>query len=427
MNAPRDKVFKKFLSAHQRRSTTMTSQFHESVENGSFSVASARQYHQSILVGLIEACKGITELYQGTNDVPDVATSSSSSTISLSLSQIEVDFYNSIQKTVYDYSKAMVKGFHAFFLQFHEIYQDFNLELSPLNEEDLQTIKQELNLDLISVTQTVRKTEETEDYKSSSVQFHYQDERGSWLLLARQSILDVKYLDSTFSETRSMFQQISGKKRGILGELFSSNFADGLLIELDFHITFMRKHFLKSYVNELLNWYPRHISILDVTSLEVEGSAVISSSSAATASPTHPTSASVFSPPTAAGERASNLFQKKWQSIHILMKLVSLHASEAFSECARYIKPLVDIYEVASLDPSILCKKLIIEFSTFLVQEIETSCGIIRYRTVLKDKKMTLEEEDHEIAEMSELDFQKARGLCSLPLFAFLNVRRINV
>lgn len=260
-------MFKKFIAAHLRRSVTMTSQFLESVENGSFSVASARQFHQSMLVSLIEACKGITELYQGTSGDAEISSSSG-------LSQVEAEFYNGIQKTVQDYSKAVVKGFHAFFQQYHTIFRDVNLDLSPLNEEDLVSLQQELNIDLTRISPSPNhgaREGDDGDQQSSSARFRYQDERGSWLLLARQSILDVKYLDSTFTETCQIFVQISGKKRGMLGELFSANFADSLLAEIDLHTTFMRRHLLKSLVKDLLVSYPRHFAILDASEDAVQG------------------------------------------------------------------------------------------------------------------------------------------------------------
>jgi hypothetical protein len=77
MRAPTQQVSKKLLSAHKQRSLRMITQFKQSLLDSAASgpagaaegsaksenIAHARQFHQSMMVGLIEACKGIIELY----------------------------------------------------------------------------------------------------------------------------------------------------------------------------------------------------------------------------------------------------------------------------------------------------------------------------------------------------------------------------
>jgi hypothetical protein len=97
MRAPTQQVFPKLLAAHKQRSLRMIMQFKQSLAdsaavtsflnqadvhgksasaeavsaaqsavnpNGKLdNIANARQFHQSMMVGLIEACKGVIELY----------------------------------------------------------------------------------------------------------------------------------------------------------------------------------------------------------------------------------------------------------------------------------------------------------------------------------------------------------------------------
>jgi hypothetical protein len=122
MRAPTQQVFPKLLAAHKQRSLRMIMQFKQSLAdsaavtsflsqadvhgrsasaealsaaqsavnpNGKLdNIANARQFHQSMMVGLIEACKGVIELYAApdgagaltaTAKAPAAAASSSSS------------------------------------------------------------------------------------------------------------------------------------------------------------------------------------------------------------------------------------------------------------------------------------------------------------------------------------------------------------
>jgi hypothetical protein len=80
MNAPRPKVFEKFLGAHKKRSLNMIHQFKikflsampinagkkssdANTTKKTIDVSATREFHQSLIVGLIEACKGLFELY----------------------------------------------------------------------------------------------------------------------------------------------------------------------------------------------------------------------------------------------------------------------------------------------------------------------------------------------------------------------------
>jgi hypothetical protein len=479
MNAPKEKVLKKFLAAHRKRSQLMTSQFLSSLvvvgdkdksngDNGAvvtehhLTSAAARQYHQSMLVGLIEACKGITELFQENSASSSSSASSSTASLSSLLLTAETDFTSTMKETIEEYTKSISKGFSSFFTLYHQVFQTIPLDLSSLNDKDMKYLDDIFHFNLKISSQSASsssasssssssssaassedddassdggagashdgegeaKEAEASSSSSSSEKFVLQDERGAWLLLARQAILDVKYLDSTFSETVQKLSSLSSassvssaahKKTpetvlagsSSFSSSFSVSFAKSLLSQIQNHITFMRKYTISCFVDDLLHWFPKVISIIEfgssfassASSLSSSGltgsssSSLLSSSDGSNrdrdrdrdrdggndnssgSSAPHTTSSLISH---SGASSASSLLAKKTQGISILFNLLTTHASETFSDCARFVKPLIDIYEVATLDPVMLCKNLIVEFSSYFTAEIEKRVGILR-------------------------------------------------
>jgi hypothetical protein len=501
MNAPKEKVLKKFLAAHRKRSQLMTSQFLSSLvgvpaasggvggekkekketkeDNNTVGVsvehhltsAAARQYHQNMLVGLIEACKGITELFhENSSSVssppPSSATSAGSSaataaSLSSLLSTAEIDFTSTMKETIEEYTKSISKGFSTFFSLYHNVFQSIPLDLSSLNDHDMNYLDEIFHFNLKVSSQSASSSSsaavalaggsDSDDEassdggagashdgettaaaaaasssSSSSEKFILQDERGSWLLLARQAILDVKYLDSTFTETVQKLSSLSSASASSshrktnetaasssAASSFSISFAKSLLSQIQNHITFMRKYTISCFVNDLLHWFPKVITILEYGSSFSSSSSSAASSAGSSgsvlsasdgsnrdrdrdrdrddssSSAPHTSSSSTASmlfspvgPSSSAASLTSSLLAKKTQGIAILFKLLSTHAFETFSDCARFVKPLIDIYEVANLDPVLLCKNLIVEFSSYFTAEIEKRVGITRNMNV---------------------------------------------
>jgi hypothetical protein len=247
--------------------------------------------------------------------------------------------------------------------------------------------------------------------------FSLSEQRNSWLLLARQSILDVKYLDSSFVETCSLFQKLigSGHNLKVQTESFYSSFSEGILDEIQHHNNSMRKLIIHTYVQNILVWIPKFVTVLEFSSSSAPPSlGAERSHSSSSLSSTIPTGddGNLTSQP-------KTLLQKKAQAVQCMMNLMSVHTAETFTECAVYIKPLVEIYEVINLDPITLCKSLITDFSYHLSQEIEVVCGINRQNTGHLISTQTNDGDDHEISESQEyeVDYDKLNEYDNSPSY----------
>jgi hypothetical protein len=416
MSAPREKVFKKFISAHQKRAQMMNLQYHESLgklSNTYSEATEARQYHQSMLVSLIEACKGINELYNG------ITIDSSNTAMQKDLIQSANEFYQIIQSILQDYSKSLIKGFNKFFSIYFAHFANERdnsniIEYSTLEEEEIALIQQEFNI--ASATSTESSTDK-ENGDLTRNRFTLQEERSSWLLLARQSILDVKYLDSAFLDTCSMLQNLLGDKSSLKiekKESFYSSFSQGILAEIQKHNKDVKKLIIRSFVRNILLWIPKIAVVLETppSSTAPQLSNENRTNSFSSLSQTNNTSEenTTHSNPGASSIPKSFL-HKKFQAIQSILKLMSIHSSETFSECARYIKPLIEIYEVINLNPVALCRCLTTEFSFLLSQEAERACGLSRHQEnnisnfqKANQRRSVEEEEDNSIFEVSEFE-----------------------
>jgi hypothetical protein len=191
MESPRDKVVEKLLSAHRHRTTRMTKQYQQVLAQGEAdnadvagSVANARKFHQSLVVGLIEACKGIAELFSdilegGPGPAPDAPADSapvspeSASRQRTSVESMGADAYVQLQKCLtnlmQDYTNCLVDSFQQFFKR-------FDAHVRACGESE--------------------KGEEGGTARSLQLRtYEFEEERQSWMMLARQAILDCQYLD----------------------------------------------------------------------------------------------------------------------------------------------------------------------------------------------------------------------------------------
>ena len=234
MEAPRDKVVEKLLAAHRHRTTRMTKQYQQqlsmltvntvpsdSTVDGNHdlagSVSSARKFHQSLMVGLIEACKGIAELF--TDVVGDGRERSSSSVAGNDVTMATVvrrstsDADDGIS-TVTTAAAAGMTRHHQSLTEtmVSEAYHQLQTCLTNLMQEYTKCLVSSFQLFFqrfdahILACEMLEKEKETESEQPTSSRsaqlrtYELEEEHQSWMMLARQAILDCQYLDKAAIE-----------------------------------------------------------------------------------------------------------------------------------------------------------------------------------------------------------------------------------
>ena len=136
MKAPTQKVASKLLSAHKQRSLRMITQFKQqlllctntttsSTDNNDkvgtiLTISTAREFHQSLMVGLIESCKGLIELY---SVQPDSSNNTTAATTSSTSTDEIMHSYKSLESMIAtimsDYTKTILQAFEFFFKRYN--------------------------------------------------------------------------------------------------------------------------------------------------------------------------------------------------------------------------------------------------------------------------------------------------------------------
>lgn len=178
MEAPRERVIEKFLNAHKTRSMAMIRTYSSELDktnNSCMSVAATRTFHQSLIVALIEASKGVREIFESSS-----ATTGAFDTSSETCSEEEMrsQAYDELQAmigiVIPEYSRCISGVLKAYFCQ-------YELESSKIDA-------------------SCAKRDETEDDTSKSRAM--EEEKSMWIALTRQIILDCQYLDAAAEACR---------------------------------------------------------------------------------------------------------------------------------------------------------------------------------------------------------------------------------
>lgn len=327
MRAPRLKVMQKFIAAHQSRSNKMIDSFKELRREASV-IIEARQFHQSIIVGLIEAYKGILELYSS-----DVECAS----------QLLGDFKSMISKVMNDYSLRFCDSLKQFYNTYHETQIANHFDFSDFPAEDMKAIE---DFDIFKS----RKSEYVDN--NATIQLlNFQEESRSWHLLIRQAILDVGYLENMHYATFN--------KLGCRGEEYSVNFkslfSNNVIEEVESHISKMSNILLDEYIKNLDDWMVRlNTFVSNLASPKTVSNGLEASYNNFTSQNDRP------------------LFYKTQNVVGSILNLLANHCYEVFEESASHVKPLVEIYEVCSKDPRQICKNLVKGFGHTLITKIKS-------------------------------------------------------
>lgn len=367
-------------------------------------LSAARQFHQSLVVGLIEACRGVRALHCDRSDHDEMKSSYKA------LSAM-------IDAVMGDYQKSFVRAFERFFGFFDMVPISVDFDRSDLSDpsfdEDLSAI--EVVIDTARGSGHFPSPSNAEQKEDSSVnRFAVEEERNSWLLLARQSILDVMYLDSAQSECLPTHKH--GHSSAVKQmRCHAKGFADVLLAQLYANNRTLQEKIIDSYINSVIQWLPK---------IEVLGNWKYFSIDDGSST-----------------ETSQGLHLDISRSIGIAKKIVTLltnQALQSFSEMARYVKPVADILVAIQEDCQELESRLCDNFVEVLghrllaVVSVKVSEESFERRMALEDNK----DEEEDVNEIFVLPtYEKDGGgkncspflsgaFCLLIMFTFFLYRR---
>jgi hypothetical protein len=144
MDCERGLIIDKFLAAHKYRSQRMIKTFLQDIDNitkrsghtshsnsdndksdNILTVAHVRTFHQSLIVGLIEASKGAREIFSDTTSkFSNEHNESTNSKDSFSLTSAYDDLQAMIGLVIPDYLKCISKSLKMFFVRYDEGYAE---------------------------------------------------------------------------------------------------------------------------------------------------------------------------------------------------------------------------------------------------------------------------------------------------------------
>eukprot|EP00598_Pedospumella_elongata_P004802 CAMPEP_0184980700 /NCGR_PEP_ID=MMETSP1098-20130426/10625_1 /TAXON_ID=89044 /ORGANISM="Spumella elongata, Strain CCAP 955/1" /LENGTH=1140 /DNA_ID=CAMNT_0027504173 /DNA_START=24 /DNA_END=3442 /DNA_ORIENTATION=+ len=501
MNAPTQQVSNKLLAAHKQRSLRMINQFKVSLSNSKAvnsylaggkeptssetastlqdalqhntkldDIANARQFHQSMMVGLIEACKGMIELYSahssegahaalpstqlahqqqkkpnGDDEEDSDGISDAEAALQAQLtataqaleahSQEAIQGYEALVQVICsvmgEYSKSVLQAFQMFFKKYQTQYLSRSIEYCDVDDikaEYAAEIKQVIALANTctpagSAANSVHgfvgaedKTDgqeaEGEEGSNQYRSFDLNEEYNSWVLLARQAVVDVMFLDSNQLECQLKLHRATHNSTTITTG-HSVSFAQQLTAVLTAHCDVIQQHKLNCYLNSVHRWLPSVTAFCNIKASPVLSTSTATSSASGTlgtansAESTHGTeeerrrrSSVDHTPSTTTGtstnktryashstapDPAVNLHDRAVLKRHTLlvkqiMSLLQRSAVHLFSDCSKDIKCVVDICEITSGDTSAIVLSQISKFCNKLASGMENLACVTNNR-----------------------------------------------
>lgn len=198
MEAPSVDVIRMFLLAHKNRWNLVTTMYKTKLfelksrhtgENSTISCEDApelllemRKYHQNVVSGLMEACKGIYEMYHDKKG----STHTDDRTEAI---QAHDDLQTMVRETMCAYTNVIVESVQLFVKSYNSFMREDGLNVvSTCIENKLTTVE---NSEIQTALQAYR------DCRSD-----WMEQNASYAFLCRQLVLDVQYLDESVEEAR---------------------------------------------------------------------------------------------------------------------------------------------------------------------------------------------------------------------------------
>eukprot|EP01031_Cornospumella_fuschlensis_P025988 gene25988-31381_t len=235
MKAPKEKVLKKFIHAHEVRSKKLVEGFAKSVQesgeagavNDGVSLSThMREFHQTMLASLIEACMGFKELYSHEDGSEAERV------------KAWPGFLSMLNKMSTQYESALLGSFTKVFSSLNRMCSTLHYEV---DEEKMDTdfLSESKALDTLLSAATADSQEDTEN------RFAVADLRNSLIMLARLCIQDVKYLQSVMDGLASPSSSAAAPVQ------FAGQFIGKLMAVLHGHTQHVLQHDVRVYVQEM--------------------------------------------------------------------------------------------------------------------------------------------------------------------------------
>lgn len=350
----------------------------------------ARKFAQLLVVGLIEACKGVYDLFQvnyleGTSEEQHLKEAR----------QAHSELQGMIQSVMSEYTKSMGGAFTAFFSRFngHFLSQkvDYQQEEQRGSTGGLRDSSATADSDAASASvaegtsEPVDVTAAADSEEKLAAEFRsseLQDERNKWLSLARQSINDVIYLDSTQSECFNNCQYEAGSGSNVS---YAQTYSDALLLSISTHGDVIQAHRVSCYLSSVSSAMPRLQTLCQIKNISTSSStSAAASGSSGGSEVTRPrlggrtASASSMQLSDPAADRAA--LSKNTATAKKLMDSLVNHAVDSFSEAARDFKSTAEIYEVSQRDTEEAVVALVKKHVERLAHGAEALCGVVNHK-----------------------------------------------
>lgn len=243
MKAPKEKVLKKFIHAHEVRSKKLVEGFGKSVQDtggvedgggvsdGMSMATHMREFHQTMLASLIEACMGFKELYSE-GDGADAERS-----------KALPGFLSMLNKMSSQYESVLLGAFTRVFSSVNRMCSTLHYEVDE-DKMDVDFLSESKALDTL-LSSTASTSIDTNENR-----FAVAELRNSLIMLSRLCIQDVKYLQSVMDGLTIPSSSPSPSPP----VAFATQFTSKLMGVLHTHTQHVLQHDLHVYVQEMCSY-----------------------------------------------------------------------------------------------------------------------------------------------------------------------------
>ncbi len=312
-------------------------------------LSATRQFHQTMMVSLIEACKGIRELFTDNKHASSDATADVDQEPKGAYQHLKA----MITATMKEYENVLLQAFRRFFDKYQRVNCNIPVDFDHAGFSD-DVLAEELRSfrARLGDADPIQQSGAADQPEPETNAFALLEERSSWILLARQSIMDVLYLDSAQKEVAVLTHANAGEASS--PDFHSHSFSNAILSELQRHNAFLISHGIRSYTKHVQSYLPRVASIASMCR-QLSGDA----------SSNRPR------------DSARSLLARGMAHMNDVFELLSSQFLDIFSEAVRLAKPVLDIHEMLRRDSNSLMVDLCADFSQTLCRQLLEDADII--------------------------------------------------
>lgn len=285
MGCARDTIIDKFLSAHKYRSLKMMKSFKQDIDAAinsrltnnpsdlavtpkALSVHSIRTFHQNIMVGLIEASKGIRDMFQENKSYKVfIPIEQNGEGFTMTLANAYDELQAMLGIVIPEYTQCILKPLREFFSHYDRVtLMKENGQLNSISSSSSSSTTTTSTITLESKENSSdnddhdnndnnNEKESTSNDALVNIVPLLEEERTVWITLTRQIILDCQYLDSGTEACRPPECDASLPH--------ADGVAESILSALDQHFDKLYEKKMKLLQNSLLKSIPEFITASD--------------------------------------------------------------------------------------------------------------------------------------------------------------------